>query len=168
MPQQIRAYPLLTFHRSGFTAYFSDGPNISGTLNGYDHPERFELGLQDRTEREAFIGAWVIDKRSTVEEKPGNVIRSPMVDVRLGEFEVSRFAEKVRHLPQAARCGVEMLLSHLPGSLNPGLAVLALADDAFQGLDYVSVPVYVAWWRAAGARIGRVWGNGIEWYPVVA
>ena len=164
MPRNPRHYPVITFHRSGYSAYWNDGPNCSGTLSGYSCPEQFAVELADDSELDrASRGAWVVDMRDAVNEDPGRVIRAPMVDTRLADHEVHRFADGIRSLSEPMRASVGLMLSALPGSLNPGLAVWALADDEFSGLDYVSVPAYVAWWRANGARIGQVSGHRIEW-----
>ena len=162
-PRKLDRYPLLTFHRSGFTAYHSPAPNVTSTLSGYDSPESFAETLGSREEAERFEGTIVLDKREAVERRPGDVVSSPMVDVRLAPGEVSRFAEYVRGLSASHRESVGTMLGALPETAMPGLAALALADDDFGGLDYVSVPAYVAWWQSRGARVGIVQDGRIAW-----
>ena len=168
-PKSRPAPALITFGRGGHSVYHLPEPCGNAVSNltssGYRSPENFFENRRgdaaDPKEREAeiasFQGCPVIDMREAVKTAAGMrmTISGPMVDPGLADEEVSKCPA-----PSA------MLEEGLRNSQVGGLMALASAQRAVGvragAFDFVSVPEYVRLWRAAGARIGVVRGQAIE------
>ena len=114
-----------------------------------------------------FVGAVVIDKRVPLDANPGFCFASPLVDLKLSPGEIDRFADfaKGSFVADAFRD---------PACTNAYGELVRLADKAHERgvspgpLDSVDLQTYARWWRARGAVIGRIVGEGdqigITWH----
>ena len=143
-------YPLIEFHLTGFCAYEKPKEGYGQcTLSGYSHPDSF---LQDKAlKRDDFEGAWVLDKRKTLEKNPMTCINGPMLDLRLGQGEVKRCPE-----PN------DMLMVGLEGSFKT-LALMKKTQPMWGGLDTVGMEDYIRYWAKCGARLGWIIGWKFVW-----
>ena len=152
---------LITFGKGGHQVYFKsikrDGGSSQSTLSGYDSPERFERELSKRSDYD-FDGAPVVDMIAVVTLRLS--LLCPIPDPDLEEGEVSRIGSLEGNIMVDA-------MKREPGNTYGMLAVAQQAHASQSTepgpLDKVSVPAYVAYWRNAGARIGRVTGTTITW-----
>jgi hypothetical protein len=124
-------------------------------LSGYESPESFERritkGDYDNTD---LRNCPVLDKRAVLDQHPGLAWSSPMTSARVPDGEVEQCP-----MPDP------LIARALEGSFGV-LAVAKLANPQWTGLDTVSIPQYVAWWVAHGARYGTMSADGthIEWH----
>lgn len=152
---------LISFGLGGHTVELDMGEGYgSSSISGYDTPERFEreLASDRKSSYPPLAGVPVVDERAVLEENPGLAISSPMVNAKLPAGAVRRFAEV---LSNPADSMVVQAFAH-GDSQQQGLAAMAVAAATtdFGGLDYVAPDVYLAWWQARGARIGRMDEDG--------
>lgn len=121
-------------------------------LSGYDRPHNWRPD-----DDKDYTHTVVIDKRPAVEKDFSAAFRSPLLGVGLEGIEkfslgrgdsrmVATFAE---NSPTIAGCVVLQTTTAL---------------DAIGPLDRVGLNLYTAWWKTAGARIGKVNAGGrIVW-----
>lgn len=137
---------LLTFGRGGATAYVSARTTRRCASWRPDGP------LPTDSE-----GAVVVDTRPAVETRDGFrwAVIGPLVNVDLPPGE-SRPLPACEPLIAAAVAGTEYgtLLALHYGTQTDGIA---------GPLDEVSIPAFVAGWRAVGARVGRVIDGRVVW-----
>jgi hypothetical protein len=101
-------------------------------------------------------GGYVLDKRAALEARPGLAVLSPMCKGNLaagqrdpfGGAEGSIVAQAIASEPENPACV---------------LARLALAAPECGAFDDVAPDLFVDWWRAHGARVGRRFGAVIVW-----
>jgi hypothetical protein len=153
---------LLTFGLGGHQAYLAPEEGFGqGTISGYDSPESFWRNRR-ANEEDDYEGAVVIDKCGLLNRSPkavALVMRAPMVDTRLKAGECTE-------CPDLANSLVAQAVMSDPGNGFGQIARYSLAQgktDKRNGLDSVSVEEYTDYWRAAGARIGKVVNGSYEW-----
>jgi hypothetical protein len=149
-----KEYRLLVLHRGGWSAYGHCAPNCTFRASGCVYPTLADLAR-------CVPGSPVVDERDAVGRSPGLVLRSPMVDTRLGLGDVRRFAE-LRSDPGTRSAMLDSFQAG-GGATAAALARLAESDRSFSGMDKVGVGDYVAWWAERGARIGWVDVTSIRW-----
>jgi hypothetical protein len=138
----------ISFGEGGFSAeVVCHDPNTSARLSGYDRdPERVIPDLSGRYDAE---GAILLDKRPVVNGPNGVkiVMRAPLLTLKearaFSTLEVS-----------------PVLASGVSGSYA---GILACAMAGALNLDYVGLADYVAYWREAGAKVGKVQGGRVVW-----
>lgn len=105
-------------------------------------------------------GTIIIDKKDMPERALVDmVLKGPMYDPLLGDDEVKGFSEKEK----------KALTSMLPGFDRTYTTIALMGVLKKQGLgslDYVGLDVWVSLWREAGAKIGVVKNNKVEWENV--
>ena len=105
-------------------------------------------------------GGIVVEKRDALSDDPGLAARSPMLDVGLEPGKADR-------LRDFCTPDNTVLQSFADGDgqqqFIAALALKSIEDVEFRGLDYVSLPAYIAWWRKRGAYIGKRFGDTIVW-----
>ncbi len=138
---------------------WKDGTRVKGHTSGYDSPESFERALAggEKAGYPPLASVPVLDKRAVLRADPMLSVRGPLVDVDLKDDTIERVdtAAAQRMLP----------------GLSGGFEMLAAAAIAHEGkpepgpLDSISIPAYVRWWTARGARLGRMdeTGTRIVW-----
>lgn len=127
-------------------------------LSGYEDPEGFEKRFSEYSNYD-FSRTIVVDKRAALEERPFRAFESPLVSCKLAADEVSACP-----IPDPLFAGA---LASDPGNSFAGLLALQTihkTQSAQPGpLDSVSPSAYAAWWKANGARIGRIVDARIVW-----
>jgi len=140
----------------GHSIQYSKPPASKCSIQGYDSPERFETELAGGKYPDLDLeGVPVLDKRAALEADVRLAFDSPMVDPDLEPGTVSRFGD-------AGRASARAMLPALGGGFK-ALAATAVLDPSYGGLDYVAADLFVEWWRARGARAGRIVGGRITW-----
>ena len=149
---------LLEFNLPGHVIHYIHTPEPGSSLNysrctlsGYERPDTFNVTGESRSDDINLEGAFVLDKRAVLEDRPGLAVSMPMVDSELKPEAVDRCPQ-----PSGA------MLAGLQGSFKQ-LATIKAADPKFSGLDTVSVETFVDLWRKVGARVGRIIDGQIEW-----
>ena len=151
---ELRKVALILFGLGGHVFHFTDDPN--STLSGYDSPESLlKYNVKDYDGRYQLEGAVVIDKRACM--SVAKCYASPLVSTGLKPGEIDRF--DMANITGSLMCTAMM---EDPG--NEFGTILKGAELAgISSLDSVAVDVYTAWWKDAGARIGRFEDGGISW-----
>lgn len=145
------------------------GCTISGHLSGYHDPDSFVeavrrgryAGAEPYETRYVFPeGTPVLDKRPALRGPHGVNLsfRSPLLNLALADQEIERCPEPSEALAAGVSGAFVTYLAcqtahRASGAKTPG------------PLDSISCAAYVAYWRAAGARVGRLREGGtvIEW-----
>lgn len=155
---------LVTFGRGGFSVYFGrhkDGElsYSQSVLSGYDDPQDFfqarKWWAHDyKTIRDSaqYEGVPFIDMREAVESGDGYswAIKGPMVNVDLEPETCSPCPQ-----PDA------LMVAGIAGNPDPTFATLLVLNAATRAtgrgcLDSVSIPEFVAGWKAHGATVGTI------------
>lgn len=158
-----RKIVLMAFGLGG-NHYELEGGNSSGSWYLKAH----ELGdYVDRADGYGYKageleGAILLDKVPAIEAcGAGVAIASPLVDVGLEPGAVDRFAD----IPGVGDSMVLRAFADGDG-VQRGLAAMAvksLVDATYSGLDRVALDLFVQWWHARGARVGRFVGGRVLW-----
>lgn len=152
---------LVSFGLGGHTITCKAGVAVQG----YESPESFckrlEAGHYSKEpDPISFEDCPVLDKCSLLRKKPMLAIASPLPSASLEAGEVDRLDTRHSFVAQA-----------MASDSGNGFGQLVRAHEACTKarpkepgpLDSISIPDYVQWWRARGARVGRIQGSSIVW-----
>ena len=144
----------IKFTQSGDHAWLDNGAQV----RGYGSPEKPHASEPTAT-REIAEGCPVLDIREAVKtpEGFGWVYRGPMVNPRLAPGQIDRLGMPPAYMTTA-------MLDNMFGTLLAIHTTQTLDNPQIPGsLDTVAVDVFVAGWRAHGARVGRWEAGHIVW-----
>jgi hypothetical protein len=155
--------------RKGFVIWFGLGGHVIEAINchlsGYERPESFEARVEKGDYEDYDLeGAFVINKREILQEKPHLCLKGPLVDCKIeSDTYIDRcpepspiFAGAVKGNEFGTLLAMQQLGYGKEKPSDPG------------PLDSVSPKAYAEWWKKHGASVGKFIGGKIVWDEVTA
>lgn len=153
----MRRIKAMTFGLGGNMGYFDS--KHRETTSWYVRPEHLQACIDaGHYGKEEMEGCILIDLRQAVEKNPMLVFHEPLLDVRLQDGETERFADLAENVTPGL---VEAVTSHSPVLAH--CVAQAEKSEEYRGLDTVSLPAFVQWWRDHGAVFGVVQDGIVKW-----
>lgn len=137
-------YRLIEITAGGITGHTAPGARSQGSHRALDE---FLAGLEE--------GGVILDSREAIDQNFGLVLRSPYVDPYLAPGTITN----AHGLPRNALGAVAR------GFWGQDAEVMldTSAEFPFTGFDTVALDLYVAFWKAGGARVGRRTNGTLVW-----
>lgn len=153
---KTRKYFLMSFGLGGNGADGIDNHGNKFHSSWYIGPDELDKYITpEHYDPEAMEGCILLDKRAVLEDKPSLAFTSPMVSLDLKDNETNRLFDR-EYMKDS------MTMTLLAEFAKSGWGAI-IASGAVGGLDYVSLPAFIAWWVDKGARVGRVIDGKAVW-----